>query len=151
MEPRQKNSKKWTKIPQELLLQIKEALEQSFQDFRDKGAFIAEGKLYASELLLRLGFLESGRLQQHNFEASLDYDFKKENLLQLIHFATDCTSSMMAEFFESKNTEFPKEWTHFTIENRSVFLKHSTVNSDLENQADALLGEANEALVGGED
>src|SRR5882672_4312625 len=99
MTPRLPNSTKWTPLPPELVTQIQSVFEEAFEAQKTKGAFTAEGRIYASEILLRVGFLEQGRLAQANFEVSLDFNPKKQNALEYIHLAIDCAASMMETFF----------------------------------------------------
>lgn len=141
MEPRLKSSKKWTSIPQEYLEQIQEALRQAFSEQAQKGQFIAEGQIYAQEILIRLGYLEAGRLKQANFEVSLEYDQAKDNALKVINTGIDCAASMAQQYFEDgEDVDFPRQWKKFEVNKREVYVCHSTVNSQLEKQADQLLG-----------
>ena len=152
MEPRLKSSKKWTELPKEYLEQIQQVFRQNFKKHIGEGQIIAEGRIYPEELLLRVGFLEKGRLKQANFEASLQYKKNKDNVVQLIYFCIDCTASMMTEYFEAKGeADFPREWKKFEVDKQEIHLKHSTVNSALEAEADQILGEATEDLVQGDD
>ena len=153
MIPRLKSSKKWTSLPPELCTQIRDVYVDSFADEAKLGQFVVEGRIYGQELLFRAGYLEKGRLRQFNVEVSMDFDANKQNALELIYFTVDCAASMMQELF-SKNQdleEFPHQWKSFTIEKKTVYLQVSTVNSDLESEADRLLKNANESQLVYED
>lgn len=153
MNPRVPSSKKWTSIPNELCSQIREVFEENFADQSKNGQIIVEGRIYPNELLLRVGYLEKGRLKQANFEVSQDFDPNQQNALQLIHLAVDCAASMMGEFFDQAQEleSFPQEWQSFAVEKKMVFVRVSTVNSQLEAAADRLLSENSDDLVQGED
>lgn len=170
MQPRLTSSTKWTLFPKEYLEQIKSVLDESYKDYLSKGEFIVEGKIYREELLLRIGFLEKGRLRQINFEASIEYTFEKDNVIDSINQCFDCCSSMLGEYlertmstetttpnslFESENIEvnledqmnLPYTWTLINFNEREIHIQFSTVNSFLENQANALLGDSSEFMV----
>lgn len=156
MIPRLKTSKKWTSLPSELCTQIREVYAESFSSEAKAGQFIVEGRIYAEELILRAGYLENGRLRQINVEVSMDFDVNKQNALELIHFTVDCAASMLQEVFHSDEEieleSFPAEWKSFTIDQKTVFIQVTTVNSKLESDADRILREAKEeSLVQGDE
>ena len=148
LKPRLKTSKKWTKLPEELLQQISSVCRENFKDEAKLGTFIANGQIYAEELLFQLGYLEKDRLRQINFNVSIQFDAKKENALQLIHIAIDCAGSLMANHFEEKGDETPTEWAKLTIEGKVLYHSFTTENSQLEAEADKWLGKLKDDLVG---
>lgn len=149
MNPRLKSSKKWTSFPKEYLSQIEQAFRENFAKQLDKSKLIVEGRIYPEEVLLRVGVLEQGRLKQANIEASMDYSREKANAAEKIHHCIDAAASMLAEYFAADgDPDFPRNWTEYDFEKQKVYLQFTTVNSDLEAQADALLGEsAEESLL----
>lgn len=152
MKPRLESSKKFTALPAELVAQVKDVFAESFSKDAGEGKFLIEGRIYPKEILFRAGFLESGRIRQFNFEVSLEFDPKKDNALKMIHFVVDCAASMMEAFFEAGNIdEFPVTWQEFKAQGKTAYIMASTVNSELEAEADKLLGEDNSDLVQGED
>jgi hypothetical protein len=154
MSPRLNSSKKWTTLPPELLDQVKSVFEEAFTAQKVKGKFVTEGRIYVSELLFRVGYLENGRLKQVNFEVSIDFAPEKQNALELVHLAIDCAASMLETYFADEETfiDMPTEWKVIEIEKRRVYVQVSTTNSELETKADELLGELPEdALVIGDD
>lgn len=152
MEPRLKSSTKWTSLPGEILKQIREVFSQAFPDASRIGRFLIEGRIYKEELLVRVGYNEHGRLKQHNFEVSIEYKVDKDNMLKLVHLGIDVCASLMSELFkEDDDSEFPRIWTEFEVENRKLFVQYSGINSELEKQADELLGKDNSDLIIGED
>lgn len=148
MEPRLNTSKKWTSLPEEFLQQLRKSLKASFVEQSKEGRFIAEGRIYPSEILLQLGYLEDGRLKQVNFTTSLEYESSKDKVMDLLNLAIDCTASLLQSYFEDPENEPPhNKWTEINVENKQVFFMHTTQNTELERAADDLLGENSEGLV----
>ena len=148
MNPRLKTSKKWTAFPKEYLSQIEEVFSQGFNEKLQGGKLVVEGRIYTEEIVLRVGFLEKGRLKQANFEVSCLFNPKVKDAVERIYDCIDAAASMMAEYFESEGeAEFPFVWKEYQFNDRPVFLQFSTVNSNLESEADKLLGNTVEDLV----
>jgi len=152
MEPRLKKSNKWTAIPKDYLKQVQNALKQNFPIQTKAGEWIAEGRIYPSELLIRLGYLEKGRLHQANFEVSIEYDAKKDNVTDLLGLAIDVGASLLEEYFGADSSDdFPRLWQAFDVEKRQVFIQFSGTNTKLENEANRILGLKDDDLVHGDD
>ncbi len=150
MTPRLSSSKKWTNFPFEYLKQIETVFLEAFADFLPEAELKVEGRIYPSEICLRVGVLPQGRLKQANFEASLNYDSSKNDITRQIHGAVDAIASMMDDYFEDEeDVDFPIVWTPYNFDGLEIFMQFSTVNSDLEAQADAILGLKNDSLVRG--
>lgn len=148
MKPRLTKSKKWTALPAEYLKQIETVFIEGFAAQLTGHKLMIEGRIYSEEILLRVGILEKGRLAQRNFEVSINYSPKTKDAVERIHNAIDAAASMMNEHFEDpENDDFPRTWKEYDFDNQKVYLQYSTVNSELEAQADALLGEADSDLV----
>lgn len=149
MHPRLKSSTKWTNLPQDVTSQIQKVFEQNFQKELGQSKIIVEGRLYPHEILLRVGYLEKGRLTQNNFEVSVDYHSENENsALENIHLCVDVAASLLTEHFEAEgDLEIPTSWTEFPFEDKKVWLQFSTENTSLEKQANELLGEWDDSLV----
>ncbi|MBC86108.1 MAG: hypothetical protein CL677_02925 [Bdellovibrionaceae bacterium] len=151
MEPRLKESTKWTELPEELVTQVIEALSESFSKPAKVGKFFCEGRIYKSEILVRLGYLANGRLVQANAEASIEFDFQKEKAQDIIGLAVDACGSLLDNYFQNPDEDFPREWKPFDFEGKQIFLQFTTDNSELEAEADKLLGiEAEDGLVQGD-
>lgn len=150
MTPRLKTSKKWTAFPQDFVEQIREAFLETFPKEMKAGELLVEGRIYQGEILLRVGYIEKGRLQQNNFEVSIEY--KHDQAVDRIQDAIDAAASMMADYFEAEGEiDFPRAWKEYDFENQKIFCQYSTVNSKLEAEADRLLGVEDENLVKGSD
>ena len=150
MDPRRRANRKTksTNLPVEYLKNIKEVFEKAFIKDLNQRPIIVEGRLYPDELALSVGFkLEKEGLRQQNFEASIDYKGTNE-IVKKVNACVDAISSMVEQYFEHKGElEFPLQWTKYKFENEEIHLRSSTRNTELENEANRLLGiDANEAL-----
>lgn len=153
MQPRLKTSKKWTAIPKELSAQIKQVFKQSFADQIGKGSIFADGRIYPTEILMSVGFKPEGKgLRQFNWDISIEYKRDKDNVMKLLTLAVDVAGSLFSQLFDSENDhDFPRIWAEVDFEGKKVFVQYQTENTELENEANKLLGVAEgEELVGGE-
>lgn len=141
MYPRRPTSQKWTDFPKEFSAQIESVFKESFAQQLGDSELIVQGRIYAEEILLRVGVLEKGRIAQSNFEVSIDYDSNDSQVLDRIHHLVDVAASMMMEHYETQGeVEFPLSWKEFPFKGQPIYLQYSTENSDLEAQANAILG-----------
>src|SRR5689334_12140086 len=114
MEPRRSKSPKWTQLPKDYVTQVVSALRKSFADETKSGKFVVEGRIYPDELLIRMGFLENGRLRQTNFEISIDYKPGKDDAVKLLNLAVDVGATMLEELFSATDDkDFPRVWKPF--------------------------------------
>ncbi len=169
MTPRLKNSKKWTAFPPELTAQIGTSFGSQFKVESKQGTFKVEGRIFPSEILLRVGYLENGRLKQSNLEVSIDFK-PKDDVVAKIFTCVDALGSVFFDFFEALNTptddpderesskesvdptlspglDLPAAWKAFPFLQETVYIQYSTVNTDLETEADRLLGLHNNSLL----
>lgn len=155
MNPRLKTSKKWTTLPKDFLKQIEKVFYENFSKELKKGSLILEGRVYSNEIMLRVGINNKGRLRQDNFEVSMDYGSSQDEAIECIHMCVDVAASMMADFFETQSKDeeldFPIEWQQHDFKKKKVYLRYTTENSDLEEQADRFLGKFDDKLVKGAD
>ncbi len=148
MQPRLKTSKKWTAFPKEYTEQIESVFQENFSDLLGSNKLVIEGRIYPAEVMLRVGLAQPGRISQANFEASMDYDPEKKDAVDRIHNCIDATASMMMDYFESDSeSEFPRTWQEYPFNGGKVYLQFTTENTDLEAQANALLGVDDDSLV----
>lgn len=141
MHPRKKESKKWTKLPVDFSNQIRDVFEQSFKGHLTNRKLQVEGRIYPTEILLRVGFNQSGELRYHNFEVSLEHSKEKQDTLPQIHLGVDAIASLMAEYFEDEeNHEMPLVWQEYPFEKQKIWLQYTSVNQDIEAEANRLLG-----------
>lgn len=88
--PRLSTSTKWTEIPEEFLAKVRAVFQNQFKKQSTEGDFIADGQIFPEEVLLRVGYVEKGRLKQINFEASMD--LKQASVKAFEAAATDITA-----------------------------------------------------------
>lgn len=142
MDPRLKSSTKWTPFPEELCQQIYDVFTENFADYDLTGRFVVEGKIYPEELWLRVGLNDPNRLRQDNFEASMEYGAEDDKAIERIHLLVDLLGEIWKDFLEGdaeEDMEPPRTWQPQRFEKQDLFFRYSTVNSDLEKQAEALL------------
>lgn len=152
MNPRLKSSKKWTGFPKEYSEQIQAVFKENFAQYLDEGDLIIEGRIYQEEILLRVGYLEKGRLAQANFEVSMNYSQDQQDAVKRIHNCVDAAASMMMEYLENDGeVDFPYTWKEFPFQGGKIYLQFTTENTSLEEQANKLLGLDEESLVHDED
>ncbi len=141
MNPRLKSSKKWTAFPKEYSEQIQTVFSDNFASYLVDASLVVEGRIYPEEVLLRVGYLEKGRLTQANFEVSMNYSQIEQDAVARIHNCIDAAASMMVEYFEKEGVvDFPYTWTEFPFQGKKMFLQYNTENSTLESEANRLLG-----------
>ncbi len=146
IEPRLKTSSKWVSFPTELLDQIKNVFEENFSALANRGKVIVEGRIYPEEIFFRLGYLQNGRLRQHNIEVSADFDPKKTSVISQVHACIDLVGQLFQIWEERDNEkedkdEFIHVWTPYDYSGQRLFYKNSSINTDLEAAANELLGE----------
>ncbi|OFZ32014.1 MAG: hypothetical protein A2622_12340 [Bdellovibrionales bacterium RIFCSPHIGHO2_01_FULL_40_29] len=141
MLPRKKESKKWSALPSEFANQIKTVFEDNFKGHLSGKSIKVAGRIYPSEIVLRVGVHRNGELRHHNFEVSLDHSATTQNTIPQIHLAVDAIASLMIDFFENEEThELPYVWREIPFENQQIWVQFTTENPDLESEANKLLG-----------
>lgn len=148
VQPRLKSSTKWTEFPKEYVDQVRTAFLENFAAQIGEGKLVIEGRIYPQEILLRVGLLEKGRIVQTNFEVSMDHSAANQDTVERIHNCIDAAASMMLEYFEEDGeVDFPYSWKAFPFQSKTLYLQFSTENSELEAEADRLLGASMDDLV----
>lgn len=141
MNPRKKESKKWSALPAELSSQIQTVFTENFKTQLEGKSLKVEGRIYPTEILMRVGINTKGELRYHNFEVSIDHDPAKQNTIQQIHVAVDAIASLMLEYFDNgEEHEMPYAWQEYPFEKQKIWLQFSSENAELETEADRLLG-----------
>lgn len=151
MEPRLKSSTQWSPFPEELCQQMVEVLTEKFSadyDLED-GQFVVEGFIYKEEIIGRYGLRLDGQIRQHNFEISLEFNPEKDKPLELIQNSMEVVEHLWTEFLEDDmdDTELSKKWQTMPHQKKMYFYRYSTVNTELEKEADKLLEEYEKKLV----
>jgi hypothetical protein len=166
--PRLATSRQWTTLPADFLKKVRAVFEGQFPIETDNGEFIVEGRIYPSEIIVRVGYLENGRLKQVNFEASMDLTEKptmpsgevedpkehaerESKTMENLYVCIDALGSLLEEYFEigddeEEGMDIDVHWRPFDFEGDTVYLQTSTVNTRLEEEADRILGLAEKRL-----
>lgn len=154
MQPRLKESTQWTPLPVELQGHICEVFTERFSEEYGLEAykFVTEGQIYSGEILLRVGLTNKDELRQYNFEMSVTYDKEKSKALDIIRESINTLEPSFEELFEEDfdGNEFPLVWMAVKGAKHNAHLRYSTVNTDLEKEADKLLEIYEKKLVYGE-
>lgn len=141
MEPRLKTSSKWSPLPPELVRQIQSVFKKSFGSHLGGGTIEAAGKIFPQEILISVGFRSEKSIRQSNWMISIGYQKSKDNVLNLLHLAVDAAASLFEQTFAAENdSDFPRLWEEVDFEGRKIYIQFSTANSQLESEADKLLG-----------
>ena len=141
MNPRKKESKKWSAVPSELAKQIKTVFEESFSEHLKGKTLKVEGRIYPTEILMRIGINEKGELRFKNFEVSIDHFPEKQDTVHKITIAVDAIASLMVDYFDKEEEhEMPFVWQEYPFEDQTLWLQFSSTNSDLDAKANKLLG-----------
>lgn len=128
--------------------QIRLVFQESFAQSLGASVLVVEGKIFAEEICLRVGFREPGALRQNNFEISVDFNPTKDNAIEKIYQCIDAVAMLMTSMFEgTPASDYPNTWKQYEFEKKPVFFQFSTINTDLESEANRLLGEEKDALV----
>lgn len=156
MNPRLKSSKKSTAFPKEYSQQIQSVFNENFAQYLEDAEILVEGRIYPEEITLRIGYREKGRLTQANFEVSTGYSPEKQDTVQKIHNCVDAAASLMLEYFEiladeNKELDFPYTWKELPFDGFKVYFQFTTENSELEAEANKLLGLAEGEMILEED
>ena len=141
MQPRLKTSKISTDLPKDLMAQIKEIFVETFSDHLKKSQVIAEGRIYSNEVLLRVGATQGKQLKQINFSVSIDYKQGKDQVMNLVQVGVDVLATLFDDYFANEDdNDLPRQWTELNADGKKLYILYSTVNDQLENEADKLLG-----------
>ena len=144
MQSRKESSagKKFEKIPKDYSQLIEKKLNELYKDKLDSREIHVDGNIYPEEVSLQVSLKQDKQLKQFNFLGSIDHSVEKKNALEKMHNLMDALSSMLDEYLSSEEiVDFPEDWAEFTFEEDKIWLKHHTINEDLEAMANELLGD----------
>lgn len=153
MNPRSPQSKAWTALPEDFKSQVLQILSEHFQSQAQAGKFILDGKIYKTEILMRVGYLAKDTLAPIQFDLSIDYDSKTGQPMQYFESLVDLGASLLASYFKNPDEDFPYDWHEIEFDKHQIYLKRDTTNQELEAWADQLLGEdqgENDELIHGD-
>ena len=153
MDPRLKSSTQWTPFPDELCQQIAQVLTERFSSEYglEKAQFSVTGFIYKEELIGCYGLRREGQLKQPNFEVSMDYEAEEDNVLERIQNSMDVVEHLWTELLEEdfEDGHLSRQWQPLEIDKKTYFCRYSTVNTQLEEEANRLLLEDEKKLVYG--
>lgn len=145
MTPRNPTSKNWTALPLEFREKAALVFAQNFKEESEHGSFFIEGRIYPQEIVMRAGYVEGGRLKQTNFEVSMEHQ-PSEKAMEKLFFGIDVLGSVFETHFEHlredeiDDVEYPVNWEEFDFDDTEVFLRFSTDNTQIEKEANKILG-----------
>lgn len=149
MNPKLSTSIQWTHLPSEFLEQVHASLLKLWPAIPENLSLIVEGWVFPEELVVRIGFLEKGRLTQANFEISKEIS-KKQKIMDQVEICFDAAFTSANEYLtagESANPHvYPRIWKELTHKGNPLWFQFSTENSELEKQANQLLGAENSLM-----
>ncbi len=154
MDPRLKQNNIWTAFPKEYEDQIKEIFSKTYSKKAKDGSFVVTSMIYATELLISIGYLENKRIKQVNFQTSTEFDPNKQNAKKLSLEAIDIIGGLFDIHFGLSETEqIDKEHEIYSAiwqtsdPSSKIFTRYSSENTSLEDQANELLGLLDDNLV----
>jgi hypothetical protein len=141
MQPRLSTSRKWTPLPDELVKQIRSVFRQNFKEQIGAATVEVEGSIFPGEILVCVGIRHPKELKQSGFGVSIAYSRNKDNVIKLLHLAVDAVASLFEQLFSAETDhDFPRVWEEVQFEGRSIFVQYTTENTELEHEADRILG-----------
>jgi len=151
MHPRLPSSKKSTEFPPDYVHLIKDLINKNFKRLSREYSIHVAGRIYKEEIITQIGFRTKGGIKQVNFEASIEYSLKPNNIMDQIYLSIDALGAMIQQYFEADgDIEMPKEWYEFDFENKKIFLRMTSENTDLEARANELLQKGGGPIPEGE-
>jgi len=144
IEPKNKNNTSYTKLPKELLETIIDVFNENFDEQAQRGQFMAFGQVHTSEMVLRVGFLASDSIKQVNFDTSNEASGSDAQIISSLEEMVFATKELFLDYFKNQNLEhFSYHWNPLTSSAKTgqVHYKLDMTNTQLESEADALLGE----------
>lgn len=153
MDSRLKTSTKWTPIPAELVTHLEEVFREYFEDFDLKnGTFKVDGAIFPEEIILRVGLPQPHQLRCDNFELSQVYNAESDKVTEVIHNMADDLGIIWEDYLEDppELIDLPLVWQP-VADRKTSFYRYSSINAELEKQADILLQKYDKKLVYGED
>lgn len=143
--------KKYSRLPEDFTQLLKKSVEENIEvlgKMSPSPSLNIRGRVYPNEVILELELSETDRILRHNFRGSMDYNSEEQDTLDRLDDLANALASMMEQFLEfeiNKEDELelmdlPLDYKEFPYDGRKVYLMYHTENTDLDAQADALLG-----------
>jgi hypothetical protein len=141
IQPKDERNKAFTAFPAELLEAIKDSFSEDFKSASNEGSFISFGQIHPTEIILRVGYIKDGEISQVNFDCSTESSGSEASVIKSIEELVFTAKELFVDFFKNGKLEhFSYHWNPFGSSSK-VYYKLDRTNTDLEAQANALLGE----------
>lgn len=142
IKPRQKASKAWTDLPEDFKLQVVNLFKSHFKAQSKLGNFKVLGRIYKNEVVLRCTYLVHGSIQPVQFDLSTDIKMdSKSKPLQIFELLVDCAANLFQSSFDDESFGVPAIWTEIDFDGTLIYAKSESINPELEDEANKLLGE----------
>ena len=150
MQTRHKDSLKHADFPSEYCLQIRLVCQSYFASKLPKVRWIVQGRIYAKEIGLLVGFISEKGLRQKNILLSIDFNPQKDKCKEKIEQCMDLLADILEHHLKGP---WPNslQWQKASLrrgreggrEEKSpvLYFQSSTVHTELEAQADRLLAD----------
>lgn len=145
IKPRLKSSKALTILPESFQKQVTELLKTHFSEHSKKGYFKVDGVISKNEIVFRYSYQPQDSIKTIQFDLSLEYnssrsDFKDDPLMKVFEVLSDLGASLFHSLFEDQDFELPSLWSPIEFENHTIYIQSEGIHSQLESQADEILG-----------
>lgn len=141
ISPKNEKNKAYTNFPEELLNAIKDSFSEDFEPQTKDGSFLSFGRIYQSEIVLRLGYLQKDSITQINFDTTIEASGSEASIISAVENLVFSTKELFIDYFKHQDlNNFSYHWNPMNNSSK-VSYKLDPSNTSLESQADALLGD----------
>ncbi len=142
IKPRQKASKAWTDLPEDFKVQVVNLFKTHFKTESKTGAFKILGRIYKNEVVLRCSYLLNNSIKPIQFDLSTDLKVdSKSKPLAIFELLVDCAANLFQSSFDEEEFGVPAIWTEIDFDGTLIYAKSESINPELEDEANKLLGE----------
>jgi len=129
-------NKTYSKLP----IELTKAISEEFEDTFKKSGFRTFAHVYLNEIVLRVGHSPKSSIKQVNFDLTSEIEPQGEEPIQILERLIDCAKELFQSYFEHNDIEkFSPSWAK--VANTNIDYKFDGTNTDLEDDANKLLGE----------
>ena len=129
----------YSKLPVELTKAISEEFEVTFK----KSDFKTFAHVYINEIVLRVGYSPKDSIKQVNFDLSANLEPEGLKPVQILERLIDSAKELFHSYFQDEDVKrFSPSWAQVT--DTTINYKFDGTNTDLEEEANRLLGEASD-------
>ncbi|NUM88054.1 MAG: hypothetical protein HUU37_02515 [Bdellovibrionales bacterium] len=155
IQPRKKQAKKPTSLPQEFLNSVGELFNKQFQAERGEAQFLVHGSLYMDEAVVCVSLTAPRGLRAASFHLSIDLPKsvadQPDQVTERLRGMVDLAASWFAQCFArgqgiasvlEEMTDLGRDWELVKWEGLNLFVRVNADNQALENAADKILQDA---------